>query len=67
MMTIYLNDEPCCIESSHSLQDVLIQKNPAQGHFAVAVNNQFVPRVAYDTTALNAGDRVDIIVPMQGG
>lgn len=67
MMSIYLNDAVQQIEPTQLLQELLIQNNYIEQHFAVAINNQLIPRMAYNTTLLNSGDRVDIIVPMQGG
>lgn len=67
MIGIYLNDVVQKIEPTQSLRDLLIQNNHIEQHFAVAINNQLIPRVLYSTTLLNPGDRVDIIVPMQGG
>ncbi len=67
MVSIYLNDAVQQIEPTQSLQELLIQNNYIEQHFAVAINNQLIPRMAYNTTLLNTGDRVDIIVPMQGG
>ncbi len=34
---------------------------------ATALNGQFVPAPARDTTALNTGDRLEVLAPMQGG
>ncbi|MBA2651059.1 MAG: sulfur carrier protein ThiS [Tatlockia sp.] len=67
MVSIYLNDAGLQIEPTQSLQELLIQNNYIDQHFAVAINNQLIPRIAYNSTLLNPGDRVDIIVPMQGG
>ena len=67
MVSIYLNDAVQQIEPKKSLQELLIQNNYIDQHFAVAINNQLIPRMAYNITLLNPGDRVDIIVPMQGG
>lgn len=67
MLHIYLNDEIKRIESTQSLQDVLIQYQTVEQHVAIAVNHQLVPRCHHPSTFLNAGDRVDVIVPMQGG
>jgi len=67
MVSIYLNDAVQQIEPTQSLQELLIQNNYIDQHFAVAINNQLIRRMAYNKTLLNPGDRVDIIVPMQGG
>lgn len=66
MINIYFNDESHQIKSQ-SLQEFLLHKNHIDLHFAIAINNQFIPRTAYSTTLLSEGDRLDIIVPMQGG
>lgn len=65
MITIYLNDERQQIQAQQSLQEFIQDRSEA--HFAIAINQQFIPRSAYSTTSLQEGDRVDIIVPMQGG
>jgi sulfur carrier protein len=67
MINIYLNDEHHQISSNQSLQAFLLQCSGVKAPFAVAINNQFVPQPVYGTTLLYEGDRIDIIVPMQGG
>jgi sulfur carrier protein len=67
MIKIYLNEVVKQIEPTQSLYDLLKQNNHLEQHFAVAINNQLIPHMVYSTTPLNPGDRVDIIVPMQGG
>jgi sulfur carrier protein len=66
VINIYFNDESQQIKSQ-SLHEFLVHKNHLNFHFAIAINNQFIPRTAYSTTVLYESDRVDIIVPMQGG
>lgn len=66
MINIYFSDESHQIEPQ-SLQEFLLYKNHIDSHFAIAINNRFILRTAYKTTLLSEGDRVDMIVPMQGG
>lgn len=66
MISIYFNDENHQIKSQ-SLQEFLLHKNHIDSPFAITINNRFIPRTAYKTTSLSDGDRVDMIVPMQGG
>lgn len=66
MINIYFNDVSQLIKSQ-CLQEFLLEKNHSDSHFAIAINNRFIPRTAYQTTWLSEGDRVDMIVPMQGG
>ncbi|WP_419418464.1 sulfur carrier protein ThiS [Legionella sp. D16C41] len=67
MINIYLNNQLCTLASIQSLHDFLLANNQTDEHFAVALNNEFVPRNAYQTITLKPNDRIDIIVPMQGG
>ena len=67
MISIYLNDVVQQIEPNASVADLLMQAKIAAEHFAVAVNSELVTRTTYTQRKLSAGDRVDIIVPMQGG
>ena len=67
MIHIYLNDQLIQVKPDQSLQEVLIQHHHQDHHFAVAINNQLISRKVYKTTSLQADDRIDIIVPMQGG
>ena len=41
--------------------------DPAARFLAVAVNGAVVRRAAWDQAALNAGDAVEIVRPLQGG
>ncbi|ASQ47462.1 sulfur carrier protein ThiS [Legionella clemsonensis] len=67
MINIYLNNKKYQIKSELSLQEFLLAHNYTELHFAIAINNQFIPRPSYGTTLLRESDRIDIIVPMQGG
>jgi sulfur carrier protein len=67
MLSIYLNDEIYQLDTATSLHDFLTLNNYDEKQVAVAINHQVIPRVAHPRTILKAGDRVDIIVPMQGG
>jgi len=39
----------------------------AEARVATALNGQFVPKAARDTTALTEGCRLEVLAPMQGG
>lgn len=67
MISIYFNNEIQQIEPIITLHNLLMQNNYTEQHFAVAVNDKFIPRGTYCAIFLQPGDRVDIIVPMQGG
>lgn len=67
MISVHLNDTMYQINPAQSLHEFLIKQNYIDLHFAVAINNKLVPRVNYQSYTLKDGDRVDIIIPMQGG
>lgn len=49
------------------LNDLLILANIQESHFALALNDQLIPKCDYPTQILKDKDVVDLIVPMQGG
>jgi sulfur carrier protein len=67
MICIYINDNAHHCEPTQTLQDILTHHQPGDLQFAVTVNQQVVQRIHYQDTVLRDGDRVDIIVPLQGG
>lgn len=66
-MIIYINDKPCTLDSSCTLKEMLEQREGIAAYVAIAINNQFVPKSMFSNTILCEGDRIDLIVPMQGG
>lgn len=67
MITIYLNDQLSTLDVSCSVTELLQHKNYQQQHMAVSINNRIITKQAYATTQLREGDKIDIIIPMQGG
>lgn len=67
MINIYLNNKPYQTRINQSLHEFLQAHNHIELHCAIAINNQVIPRASYSTVLLYENDRVDIIVPMQGG
>lgn len=65
-MNIIINKLPHEVPDGATLAQAiaLLQPNPP---FAAAVNLQFVPKARYDQTSLQAGDRVEVILPVTGG
>ncbi len=64
-MKVFVNSEEKEI-AVDALQAFLQQECPAQP-FAIAVNDQFIAKTQYEKTALNDGDRIEILSPMSGG
>lgn len=65
-MQLIVNDEALELDKPMSVAE-FIQWFKQEGNFAVAVNMEFIPRSLYGETLLREGDRVEIVLPMQGG
>ena len=65
-MKIIVNSEPREVAAT-TLADALVELGFAGPAMATAVNGQFVAREARDAQALNDGDRLEVLAPMQGG
>jgi len=68
-MQITLNGERASVPSGATIRDILsmLDLDTARKGVAVAVNAEVVPRSDWGTVKLGAGDRVDVIRPIQGG
>lgn len=66
-MRIIINGQPENFTAPLNLQSALAQQGYTDKLVAVARNGEFVPRAAYNDTALNDGDHIEIVAPMQGG
>lgn len=67
MITIWLNGEKKEIVENTILNEFIQMLAYPTGTYAVAINETFVPRSEYINKVLQAGDRVEIVIPMQGG
>lgn len=64
-MKIILNGETCDVAAT--TLDALLIERALSGRVATAVNEVFVPAPARAAHALQEGDRVEVLAPMQGG
>lgn len=67
MIEVSVNSERKTIDSGKSLAELLGDWGFECQRVAVAVNEDFVPRSTYADVSLQAGDRVDVVAPVQGG
>jgi sulfur carrier protein len=69
MQTILFNNASLSMKQGLTLAELLTQQGYGYGGggFAVAVNQTFVPRSIHTDCFISDGDKVDIVVPMQGG
>lgn len=65
-MIVTINDQSTEIPDACNVQQML-QFIGQSGHFAVAVNQNFVPKQEHTNTPLSAHDVIDIVEPMTGG
>ena len=53
--------------AARSLDELVAEQALADKRIATALNGQFIAAAARPTTRLNAGDKVEIVSPRQGG
>ena len=56
-----------CAERMPRLDRVLADLGYGDRKVAVAVNETFIPRTAWADRIIAAGDRLDVVAPIQGG
>lgn len=66
MIKVFINNQLVELDSTTPLTAV-VEKHTTGNAFAVAINEIFVPKTQYADTAINDGDRIEILAPMQGG
>ncbi|MBB3047332.1 sulfur carrier protein [Litorivivens lipolytica] len=67
MIEVSVNSESKQIDGAKTLAELLGEWGFECQRVAVAVNEDFVPRSTYASVSLKAGDRVDVVAPVQGG
>lgn len=65
-MFLIVNGKPHPLPEPPILAELLRSLSPTPP-FAVAQNEEFVPRGAYEICRISAGDRIDIVHPSAGG
>ncbi|GAA1192136.1 sulfur carrier protein [Kitasatospora gansuensis] len=66
-LTLTVNGAPRQVPPSTTLAELVATLSTAPTGVAAALNEAVVPRSAWGTTALDAGDRVEILTAVQGG
>lgn len=65
--TISLNGKSRILEKPLTVSEALANWGYVPEKVAVAINETFVPRSAYPQRTIRPGDRVDVLVAVQGG
>ncbi|MCO7223868.1 sulfur carrier protein ThiS [Pleionea sp. CnH1-48] len=66
-ITVSLNGQTQQALAGVSLKENLKQWQPDSARYAIAINEEFIPESQYDSIELSNGDRIELLVPMQGG
>ena len=66
-MLITVNGRPDHMPDGTTVDDVVVRLGRGKSGLAVAVNDEVVPRSRWASTALQAGDRVEVLTAAQGG
>ncbi|MDY0135761.1 MAG: sulfur carrier protein ThiS [Thiomicrospira sp.] len=64
-MIVKINDQPT-ETAAKDLAGLVVELN-IEGAFALALNENFVPKSQYADTTIHENDRIEIVAPMQGG
>lgn len=67
MITLSLNGEKKTLPADEVLLNAITSWELHKQKFAIAINEQFIPKSAYADTILKDGDNVELLIPMQGG
>ncbi|HMW48866.1 MAG TPA: sulfur carrier protein ThiS [Cellvibrionaceae bacterium] len=67
MLHILVNNQALTLPLGSTVSDALAAFGPGQGPFAVALNDEFLPKSRYQHQALNEGDTLDLVTPVGGG
>jgi sulfur carrier protein len=66
-MQVLINQNPVACEAGVTLQELLEKLGYTPQNVAVAIDGAFVPRSKYPMLAIEAGQTLDVVAPMQGG
>ncbi|MDE3086541.1 MAG: sulfur carrier protein ThiS [Acidobacteriota bacterium] len=66
-MDVFVNGDPLRLEGPRTVAEVVAGYCPSPDGIAVARNREVVPRSTWDETALEPGDRIEIVTAAAGG
>ena len=65
-LEVLINNQTVILQAGQTLQS-LLDDFGAKEPYVVAINQTFVPRSCYQQQSLQAGDRIEVLQPIQGG
>ena len=66
-MDVIINGDKREVKESQNLADLVNELDIQAPNFAIALNQQVVPRSKYDSTAIKDNDKVEIVHAVGGG
>ncbi|MBV2153599.1 sulfur carrier protein ThiS [Kitasatospora sp. SUK 42] len=66
-IALTVNGEPRRVPAATTLAEVVATVSRSNTGVAAALNEAVVPRSSWSGTALNTGDRIEILTAVQGG
>ena len=66
-MEVIINGDQHLIDSSYSLMDLLVSLEMTQGHIAVELNGEIIPKSTFQQQQLSDGDKIEIVQAIGGG
>ena len=66
-MELIINGEKRKIKKSQNLADLVKELDIKSPNFAMALNQQVVPRSKYESTAIKENDQIEIVHAVGGG
>ena len=67
MIEIIVNGEKQNIPSDINIKEMIKELNYTKEGFAIAINEIFIAIKSYESTIIQANDRIEILAPVQGG
>jgi len=67
LIIVFLNGDKKTIEPNTNVDTALTKWGLNQGKFALAINNQFLPRSQHPIYQLKPNDCIDLLTPVAGG
>lgn len=67
MIEIIVNGEKQNITFGINIKEMIKELNYTKEGFSVAINEIFVAIKSYESTTIQANDRIEILAPVQGG
>ncbi|GIT63939.1 MAG: thiamine biosynthesis protein ThiS [Gammaproteobacteria bacterium] len=66
-MELIINGDQRLIDSSYSLMDLRVSLEMTQGHIAVELNGEIIPKSTFQQQQLSDGDKIEIVQAIGGG